>query len=163
MLLLRNLKTFWTVFIFLNCLFICDLFLHGSLEGLGPQHPESSQVSLHSCARHLLDLLSWKIMFFSSGNFSWITLISSLFHCELCLDIEPPGLVIRASFLSYDFSFCSTSWVISSTLYFGSFLWISCFCYRSFVLMRSFLFSQCPIFTSIQFLYRNCTVSSISL
>lgn len=24
------------------CLFICDLFLHGSLEGLCPQHPESS-------------------------------------------------------------------------------------------------------------------------
>lgn len=117
MLLLRNLKTFWTVFIFLNCVYSYVICFFMAVWRVCVPSILKVHRSLFIPVPGTYWIYSVGKSFFSSGNFSWITLISSLFHSELCLDIEPPGLVIRASFLSYDFSFSSTSWVISSTLF----------------------------------------------
>lgn len=75
----------------LNCVYVVyDLFLlQCSLEGLCLECSESSQeICFHPCAGLSLDLFSGRIMFFGSGNFSSVTLISSLFASHT-LDSDP--------------------------------------------------------------------------
>lgn len=42
-----------------------------------------ARLCFHPCAGHLVDLFNLEIMFFGSGNFSWIPLVSSLPFCFL--------------------------------------------------------------------------------